>query len=101
VGLLDLQVVIGLVLYVVSPRVRAWLGDVSATMADSEARFFVLEHALLMIVAAVVAHIGSAAARRAVTDRSRHARALGWFTAAMLLVVLAIPWWRPLLPGTA
>lgn len=99
VGTLDLQVILGLILFVVSPLVRSALADMGAAMGTSELRFFVVEHSVLMVVAAVVAHVGSVAARRATTDPARHIRALTLYGAALALVLFAIPWWRPLFPG--
>lgn len=97
---LDLQLLIGLVLYFfLSPLTQAALRDFGAAMADLQLRFFALEHIFYMILAVVCAHVGSITARRAQEDIGKHRRSAIWFTIAMVIIVLAIPWWRPLLPG--
>jgi hypothetical protein len=96
---MDVQLVIGLILYALSPLVRTGLADLGAAMADSTIRFFVVEHLLLMVLAVAAAHVGSVTIRRAATDRAKYARATTWFSVSFVLVLLAIPWWRPLFPG--
>jgi hypothetical protein len=98
---MDVQLVVGLLLYALSPLVRSGLADVAAGMADATIRFFLVEHLLLMVLAVAAAHVGSVAVRRATSDRAKHARAATWFSVSLLLVLIAIPWWRPLLPGLA
>jgi hypothetical protein len=96
---MDVQLVVGLLLYAVSPLVRSGLADVGAAMGDSVLRFFVVEHVLLMVLAVAAAHVGSVSVRRAATDRAKHAKAATWFSVSLALVLLSIPWWRPLFPG--
>jgi hypothetical protein len=96
---MDLQLVIGLALYVVSPLVQAALGDMGAAMRIQELRFFAVEHISIMLVAVVLAHVGSFAVRRAASDRAKHGRALLWYGVSTAAVLFSIPWWRPLFPG--
>src|SRR5688500_10507430 len=64
--LLDLQLLIGLLLYVaLSPTAAAIREDFGAAMRDPVARFWAVEHITLMIVAVAVAHIGRVLARKA------------------------------------
>jgi uncharacterized Tic20 family protein len=101
---LDLQLVVGLVLYLVlSPTVAAGLGNVSAAMGDDHHRFWMLEHPAAMILALVLAHIGVAKDRLA--TRSDGLGPGAWyFTVAIVLIVSMVPWpfldhGRPLLPS--
>jgi uncharacterized BrkB/YihY/UPF0761 family membrane protein len=96
---MDLQLVIGLLLYVVSPLVRTALADMGSAMGDSQLRFFAVEHMSVMLVAVALAHVGSVLIRRAPTDQAKHTRALLWFGLSTTAVIFSIPWWRPLLPG--
>jgi hypothetical protein len=72
-------------------------------MADSQHRFWMLEHPAAMIAALVLAHVGVAkSTRRAGTDG--HRQAAWYFTIAFLLVVAVLPWpfldhGRPLMPS--
>lgn len=96
---MTLQLVIGSLLYVVSPLVQNALADMGGAMGVQELRYFAVEHLLLMIVAIALAHLGSALIRRAPNDRAKHGRALLWFGLSTTTVIFSIPWWRPLLPG--
>jgi hypothetical protein len=92
----DLQLLVGLLLYFVfSPITTGAFSSFGAAMKDDHARFFLVEHLPVMIVAIVLIHIGAARARR--INRARPAAL--YYTIAMVLIILAIPWWRPLLPG--
>jgi hypothetical protein len=94
---LDLQLLIGVGLAVVSPLIRAALADVGAAMAADELRFFLAEHLPVMLVAVVLGHVASIASRKAPDDTARHRRAALWLSLTALTILVAIPWWRPLL----
>jgi hypothetical protein len=94
--LLDLQVLLGLLLYGLSPIVRMGLGDLGAAMAVKELRFFSVEHITGMILAIAFTHIGTARVRRAPSELSRLRQATLWRTLAVLTLLASIPWWRPL-----
>ncbi len=96
-GLLDLQVLLGLVLYALSPIVRAGLADMGAAMAVRELRFFSVEHITGMLIALAFLHVGSARMRRATTDAAKLRQAAIWQTLATISILVSIPWWRPLL----
>jgi hypothetical protein len=95
--LLDVQVLLGLALYALSPIVRIALGDLGAAMAVKELRFFGVEHITGMVLAVVFVNVGSARVRRAETDALKLRHAALWQTATVLAIVVSIPWWRPLL----
>ena len=67
-------------------------------MGDDQLRFFGVEHAFMMIVAVILAHVGSVMVKRAAESRSKYIRSAIWFTISTLVVLVAIPWWRPLFP---
>jgi hypothetical protein len=96
-GLLDLQVLLGLILYALSPLVRMGLADLGAAMAVKELRFFSVEHITGMVIAIALVHAGSVRVRRAETDAAKLRRAAIWQTLAALAILASIPWWRPLL----
>ncbi len=102
----DLQLLLGLALAVVSPPVKVALQDMGAAMKDASLRFWVVEHASLMVLAVLLIHIGRARSRRpGPSDRVRHRRAAIFFGLALLAIFLAMPWpWlaanpRPYLPA--
>jgi hypothetical protein len=95
----DLQVLLGLILAAVSPLTQAALAKPGAIMGIDSLRFFFAEHIPFMILAVVVVHVTSAMARRAEPDAARFRRSSLGYTLALLVVAVAIPWWRPLFPG--
>jgi hypothetical protein len=94
-----LQVLIGLVVYGVSPVTRHAMVDMGAAMKDPGIRYFVVEHPTLMILAAVAATLTSVLARRGPDDTVRHRRAAIGIALSLGLLLAGIPWQRPLLPG--
>lgn len=100
VGTLDLQFVVGLLLYAVfSPLTRAAFSDFGAAMRDASVRYFVVEHLVIMIAAIAVAHVGAVRVKKASTDPERFQRASIWLGIAFAAVAGFVPWARPLMPS--
>ena len=94
---LDVQMLIGLLLYLVlSPFTAEAMRDFGAAMKNPGLRFFAVEHLTLMLVAVVVTHVGRVLARKAKTPAAKRMRMAMCFGLATLLMLLAIPW-----PGLA
>jgi hypothetical protein len=49
-----------------------------------------------MLIAVALAHMGFAIARKGADDRARHKRIAIFYGIALLLMLYAIPWFRPL-----
>lgn len=98
-GLLDLQVLLGLALYALSPIVRAGLGDLGAAMGEKELRFFSVEHITGMVIALAFVHAGAARVQHADTDAAKLRQQAIWQTLAAISILVSIPWWRPLVRG--
>ena len=95
---LDLQMLIGLVLYAfLSPVTQSAFVDMAAAMRAAPIRFFAVEHPVGMIVAIALAHVGRVRIRKATDSESRHKRALVFFGLALLVLLLSMPW--PIGPG--
>jgi hypothetical protein len=105
VGLLDVQLVLGLILYAfLSPTSRAFFADPGPAMANASLRFFAVEHAFAMVVALVVGHLGRVLSRRTTTPRLRHRNAFVAALVVLVVLLIGIPWpflpyGRPLLRG--
>jgi len=96
---LDLQFLLGLLLYIfLSPITTNAFANMSAAMSDSGTRFFLVEHGLMMLVAIIVAHIGRSRARKQIDDTKKYRQTAIFYTIALLIILAAIPWFRPLLP---
>lgn len=61
-------------------------------MKDRFFRFFWLEHPLLMIFSIILITLGYGMAKKAVPDQDKYKKALRYFTAALILILAAIPW---------
>ncbi|MEJ2708099.1 MAG: hypothetical protein P8074_10845 [Anaerolineales bacterium] len=96
---MDLQVLLGLILYFfLSPLTRAVFQNFGAAMSDAQIRFFGLEHIFYMILALILVHVGRAVSRRPKEAVMKHRNAAIAYTLAFVLILIAIPWWRPLIP---
>ena len=97
---IDIQLLVGIILYIfLSPITRTAFQDFGTAMTIPDIRFFAAEHILLMILAVIFVHVGTIVSKRATSDVSKHRRAAIWYSLTLLVIILAIPWWRPLLPG--
>ncbi len=95
----DIQLLLGLLLFFFfSPLTRTALQDFGTAMSVANLRYFVLEHPFYMILALVFAHLGSILPRRVDQSTSKFRRAAIWFTLAVFMILLGMPWARPLLP---
>jgi hypothetical protein len=105
VGTLDLQLLIGLVLYFgLSPITRAAMQDFGAAMGNSMLRFWAVEHILGMVIAVALAHVGRVRVRKTTDPARRQRLAAMFFGLALILIFATIPWpgmpaGRPLFRG--
>jgi hypothetical protein len=77
------QLILGLVLYVISP----WVRFVSGAMQDPNIRYWTAEHITGMIIAVALITMARISARKAVGDVRKYQR-LFWFNAIALLIVI-------------
>jgi mono/diheme cytochrome c family protein len=92
-GTLDLQFLLGLILYVVlSPFPRAFLSDMAAGMESAPLRFFGMEHALGMLLGVGLAHVGRKRAERWREAKQKHRSSAIFAWLALLSVLVSIPW---------
>ena len=90
--LLDVQMLIGLLLYfVLSPFTTAALGDFGAAMKTPQLRFFAVEHVFGMVIGITLAHIGAAKIKKA-PDARRGKLALIFYGLALVAILASIPW---------
>jgi hypothetical protein len=98
--LTSLQFVLGMLLFVFPYGLaQAALGNLGQALVTPELWFFGIAHPLLMSLAVGLAHLGRARARKAKDDTARFRWALSCYSTAAVLILIAIPWWRPLLRG--
>ena len=88
----DIQLLMGLILYFTGmwfEKVKAGMG---AVMKDPVERFFAVEHAMMMIIAWLLVHVGRSMVKRADTDAQKHRRTLIYFGIALIIILAMIPW---------
>ena len=94
---LDLQMLLGLLLYLVlSPMMVAIRQDFSGAMQNPVARFWAVEHISMMLAAVIFVHVGRVLARKAKSPAAKRTRLLVCFGIATLAMFAATPW-----PGLA
>lgn len=90
-----LQLVIGLILYFISPNV-----DFSK-MSETAYRYWNVEHISMMILAIVLITVGYSKSKKAKDDKSKHKTIAIFYSLAVIIVLAAIftmkdrnPWWN-------
>ena len=87
-----IQFMIGVVLYFQSPIVKAFRMNLGSGANDISLTFFGVIHVCLMLAGIFVLTLGSIKAKRKETDREKFKTMLIWFSLALLIILLAIPW---------
>ena len=89
--LAHLQLVVGLVLYFMSPVVEAAFQS-DAIMSNAQHRFYAVEHVSLMLLAIALITIGYSRAKRKTEDRAKFQTLSIFYLLGLLLALLRIPW---------
>jgi len=85
-----LQLLIGLVLYVISPRgLSNFSGE---AMGDSLSRLYILEHPLTMIIGVVLISVGYIKAKKPGDDIRRYRTIVIFYLLGLGAILLRIPW---------
>lgn len=87
-----LQLILGLILYFMSPAVQTGLSDMGSAMKDPALRFWAVEHISMMIIAIVLITVGYSSAKRAASDEAKHKKTAIFFLLALIVIFIAIPW---------
>ena len=92
ITILHIQMLLGLWLYFISPFVNQFFSNMSDGIHIREERFFSIEHSLMMIIAVVIATIGASKSKRRIDPKKKHKTIVTWFTLALFIILLNIPW---------
>ena len=87
-----IQLILGILIYVQSPIVKYFWKNFSEGIQNPETVFFGLLHIFLMLAAIVLITIGSALAKRKKADNDKFKIMLLWFSIALFIIFIAIPW---------
>ena len=83
-----MQLLIGLILYFISPKGSAMLGE----MKDSAMRLTSLEHPLINIIALVLITIGWSKHKKEESNNGKFKKIAIFYTIGFLLILSRIPW---------
>lgn len=83
-----IQLLIGLILYFVSPMVQSF----GVAMKDSTLRLYALEHPLMNIIAVVLITIGWSKHKKQINDTKKFQSFAIFYTLGLLLILSRIPW---------
>ena len=83
-----LQLVIGAILYFISPKVVA-IGD---AMGDKVLRFYAVEHLTTMLIGIVLITIGYSRAKRKASDAGKFKTTFWFYLLGLLAILAGIPW---------
>src|SRR5688572_4638891 len=87
-----IQFLIGLCLYFVSPIVHYFFGNFSTALHERSIRFFGMEHITMMFIAVSLISASTGIVKKKPTDVSRHKTMAIFFSIALLIIFLSIPW---------
>lgn len=85
---MHLQLVVGLVLYFVSPLGKASLGN----MKDAALRLTSVEHPLINMIAIVLITIGWSKHKKAIESNAKFKSFTIFYTIGLILILARIPW---------
>lgn len=88
------MLLLGIALYFISPVVQGALqnNDMATIMKDAYLRFWVMEHAVGMLIAIVCITLGRILSKRATDPIFKHRKAAVWFSVAFAIIIYMIPW---------
>jgi hypothetical protein len=88
----DVQLLLGLILYFNGVWFSNLKNNTSVVMKDAVLRYFSVEHALMMIIAWILVHVGRTMVKKSGADAQKHKRSLIYFGIAILIIIAMIPW---------
>ena len=93
VGFCHLQLLLGLILYFISPVVdQALANGMGAAMKDPASRFVAVEHISTMIIAIVLIQVGRTLSKKQTEAMAKHKKAVVFFSIGLILILSLIPW---------
>ena len=85
---LHTQLLIGLILYFISDKVKFETGWMKQPML----RFYGMEHILMMVISILVITIGRKKAEKTEAPYSKHQLIANWYIIGLILLLAGIPW---------
>lgn len=86
------QLLIGIILYFVSPRFDLWGELGGGVMSNSLARLYLVEHPFVNILAVALITIGYSKHKKMLTSKGKLKKIAVFYTIALVLLLSRIPW---------
>ncbi len=86
------QLIIGIILYIQSPITKYFWTNFDESIKNVDTTFFGLVHIILMLSAIILLTVGSSLTKRKSMDKEKFKTMLIWFSIALLIIFIAIPW---------
>jgi magnesium-transporting ATPase (P-type) len=87
-----IQLVIGFVLYFISPIVESALSQMPETMGETQLRYWAVEHITAMIIGVALVTVGRVRSKKQATDLGKHKQIAIWMGLGLLVILASIPW---------
>lgn len=87
-----IQLLIGFILYFVSPWFKVWSSKGGEVMSDATSRLYLVEHPLINIIAIVLITIGFSKHKKKIESASKYKTIAIFYGIALLLLLSRIPW---------
>ena len=87
-----IQLLIGVVLYMHSPIIKYFWYNFDEAKSNFDNLFFALIHIVCMLLGISMITVGSAKAKKATVDKEKFKTILIWYSVALVIIVVAIPW---------
>ena len=87
-----IQLLVGLILYFVSPRFSAWQEGVGAVMGDASLRLYLVEHPVTNILAVVLITMGWSMHKRQAESSKKFLRIGLFYLLGTVFLLSRIPW---------
>ena len=89
-----IQLLLGVILYFLSPIVQTGMDDMGSGMKESGIRFWLVEHPLLMVVGIVLISVGFIKGKRQEEGVAKQKTIAIFYGIALLAILAGIPWDR-------
>jgi len=87
-----IQLLLGLILYFVSPYFSRWGSGVKEIMQNSTLRLYLIEHPFINIIAIVFITLGWSLHKKQKTDKKKFFRIMLFYFIGLILILSRIPW---------
>lgn len=94
VGIIHLQVLVGIILWAVSPTIQAAMADMGAAMKDASTRGMLLEHPTMGILSSLCISIASVKSKKAMESKGKFKNIIIFAGLALVMVLSRLPWER-------